>query len=323
MPGYVKKALLQFQHALPTRPQNGPSPYVPPLFGSKAPQMTNIDTTTAFSKEDAKRLQKICGKFLYYARSIDDTMMHPLNGLSTQVTTGTQKTIQATNHFLDYCATHSDAIKLYRASDMILMIHSDAAYLVEPEAKSRAGGFFYLGNRDGQLINGSILILAKVIKNVVSSASEAEIAALFLNARASLPLRLALEEMGHKQPPTELVTDNSTADGIMNDKIKINRSKGIDMRYYWLRCRVQQGQFKVTWKAGAVNLADYFTKHHPPTHHKALRQVYLFEKNILNLQGCIKILKDRAPSKTSRAGITNKLRRIMARLKIQSHAPVA
>ncbi len=32
---------------------------------------------------------------------------------------------------------------------MILRIHSDAAYLVEPEARSRAGGFFYLGNQYG------------------------------------------------------------------------------------------------------------------------------------------------------------------------------
>jgi hypothetical protein len=71
---------------------------------------------------------------------------------------------------------------------MILAIHSDVAYLVEPEARSRAGGFFYLGNKDGKLINGSILMIAKIIKNVVSSASEAEIAALFINARAALPL---------------------------------------------------------------------------------------------------------------------------------------
>jgi hypothetical protein len=48
---------------------------------------------------------------------------------------------------------------------MILQNHSDAAYLVEPEAQSRAGGFFFLGNIDGRLINDSILIIiAKIIK---------------------------------------------------------------------------------------------------------------------------------------------------------------
>jgi hypothetical protein len=62
----------------------------------------------------------------------------------------------------------------------------------------------------------------KNIKNVVSSASEVEIAALFINARASLPLRVALEEMGHKQPATKPITDNSTAYGILNGTIKQN-----------------------------------------------------------------------------------------------------
>ena len=71
---------------------------------------------------------------------------------------------------------------------MILFVDSNAAYFVEPEVKSRAGGFFYLGNKDGKLINGSILILAKIIKFVMSSAAEAEIAALFMNAKLAVPI---------------------------------------------------------------------------------------------------------------------------------------
>ena len=300
MPGYVKKALLQFQHE-DTKKQYGPSHYVAPTYGAKQ-QMTRIDTSQPMTPQEIKRLQQVCGKFLYYARTIDDTMMHSLNVLATRVSNGTLKTKGDMQHFLQYCKTNPNAVKLYRACDMILSIHSDAAYLVEPEARSRAGGFFYLGNTDGKLINGSILIIAKVIKNVVSSASEAEIAALFINARAALPLRIALEELGHMQPATKLITDNSTADGILNGTIKQNRSKGIDMRYYWLRDRVEQGQFSVQWEPGKFNLADYFTKHHPPTHHRALRPVYLFDPNcILDLQGCIKILSSRATSAITRS----------------------
>ena len=228
MPGYVKKALLQFQHEA-AKPQYGPSQFIAPTYGAKQ-QMTNIDESPPLSKDDTKLLKRVCGKFLYYARTIDDTMMHSLNVLATRVSDGTEKTKGAMQHFLNYCHTNPIAIKLYRACDMILKIHSDAAYLVEPEARSRAGGFFYLGNLDGNLINGSILVIAKIIKNVVSSASEAEIAALFINARAALPLVVALEEMGHnKQPATELITDNSTADGILKNgnNVKQNRRKGI------------------------------------------------------------------------------------------------
>jgi hypothetical protein len=296
MPGYIKKALLQFQHET-AKKQYGPSPYIAPTYGAKQ-QMTSINDSTLLSKDDRKLLQQVCGKFLYYAQTIDGTMMHSLNALATRVSNGTDKTKSAMKHFLDYYHTNPDAIKLYRACEIILQNHSDAAYLIEPEARSRAGGFFFLGNQDGKLINGSILIIAMIIKNVVSLASEAEIVTLFINARAALPLRVALEEMGHRQPAAKLITDNNTVDGILNGKIKQNQSKGIDMRYYWLRDRVKQGQFIVQWESGKFNLADYFTKHHLPAHHSALRPVYLFDVNCIpDLQGCIKILGSYATGK--------------------------
>ena len=180
---------------------------------------------------------------------------------------------------------------------MILHIDSDAAYLVESGARSRAGGFFYLGNKDGKLINGSILVLAKIIKFVMSSAAEAEIAALFMNAKLAVPLRQALIEMGHPQPATKIKTDNSTANGIINGTITQNRSKAIDMRFYWLKCRQAQEQFKIYWAPGRENLADYYTKFHSPAHHKAVRPIYLYDKNNqLDMQGCIKILSERTTS---------------------------
>ena len=74
-----------------------------------------------------KILQQVCGTFLYCARVVDCTMLHALNYLATRVNDGTQKTVEALNHFLDYCATHPEAVVLYRASDMTLHNHSDAA----------------------------------------------------------------------------------------------------------------------------------------------------------------------------------------------------
>ena len=59
----------------------------------------------------------------------------------------------------------------------------------------------------------------------MASAAEAEIAALFLNARLAIPLRTALIEMGHPQPATRIKTDNNTADGFVNGTIKQNKTK--------------------------------------------------------------------------------------------------
>ena len=290
MKNYVKRALLQFQHPTPTKPQHSPSPFTPPNYGSKI-QMATVDNTKPMTPAQKQQLQQITGKFLYLARSVDDTTMHALNDLATKVNTGTQTTVNALKHFLDYYATHSHPKKVYRASDMILNIHSDAAYLVASEARSRAGGFHYLSNAKGTKLNGSVAVIAKIIKNVCSSAAEAEIAALFMNATHAVPLINTLTELGHKQPATPIWTDNSTAYGILNDKVNQNRSKSIDMRYYWLRDRIRQKQFSLKWAPGATNLADYYTKHHPAKHHKKVRPIYMAESNSpTEMQGCVDLL---------------------------------
>ena len=102
------------------------------------------------------------------------------------------------------------------------------------------------------------MVIARVLKMVVASAAEAELAELFHNAREIVPLRITAEEMGHPQPATEIKTDNTTAKGIADNTLKQQRSKAIDMRFYWIRDRVSQQQFKITWAPGKTNLADFF-----------------------------------------------------------------
>ena len=55
-------------------------------------------------------------------------------------------------------------------------------------------------------------------------------------------------------------------DGIMNKTVKQEQSKAMDMRFYWLQDRVEEGQFRVYWAPGKYNLADYFSKLHSPSH---------------------------------------------------------
>ena len=102
---------------------------------------------------------------MYSTRAVDYTMLHTLNDLATRVKDGTQKTVKALNHFLDYCATHPNAVVLYRASDMMLHNHSDTAYLAATGARSRTAKYTYFGNdtNDKQIINGPISIIAKII----------------------------------------------------------------------------------------------------------------------------------------------------------------
>ena len=81
----------------------------------------------------------------------------------------------------------------YHASDMILALHSDGSYQSERDAKSRAGGHFYLTNEgDKDLDNGAVLTLTKIIKHVVGSAGETKVASFYYNCKNALPLCRAL-----------------------------------------------------------------------------------------------------------------------------------
>jgi hypothetical protein len=175
---------------------------------------------------------------------------------------------------------------------MILYIDSDASYLSETKARSTVGGYLYLSNTTSSATptlpnNGPIEVLAQILKEVVSSAAEAELGGLFYNGKLACPIRHALEEMGHPQPTTgtPIKTDNSTATGIANESIKQKRSKAMDMRYYWIRDRVRQNQFYIYWAPGQYNQADYFTKHHAPAHHRTMRNKYLYDPQARDYHG--------------------------------------
>jgi hypothetical protein len=124
--------------------------------------------------------------------------------------------------------------------------------------------------------NGAIYNEASIIKAVMSSAAEAEIGSLYTNARKGVEERNILEEMGHPQPPTPVQTDDSTADGIINSRVQPKRTKAMDMRFHWLRDRgVNQHQFRFYWRPGSLHRGDYWTKHHPASHHRQMRSEIL------------------------------------------------
>jgi hypothetical protein len=90
-----------------------------------------------------------------------------------------QATMQRVQQFLDYAATKEPAVTTYRASDMVLAIHSNARYLNEEGARSRAGGHHFLSkNVATPSNNGAIYNKASIIKLVMSSAAKAKIGAL-------------------------------------------------------------------------------------------------------------------------------------------------
>ena len=182
--------------------------------------------------------------------------------------------------FLDFMTTQEEAVLTYRASDMVLAIHSDTSYLSEPKSHSRAGGHMFMaGNDKIPSNNGAVLTISQIIRAVMSSAAEAELGALFINAKTAVSIRQALIKLGHPQPRTPMQTDNATAHALLTNKILPKALKAMNMRFRWLKCQEAQGQFRYYWRPGTQNLEDYFTKDHPASHHKNVRPTILTSVN--------------------------------------------
>ena len=281
MPGYIERALSRFQHKPHRSPEHSPHPWQRPNYGAKTQFAADPDETPALDAADKTRILEVLGTLLFYARAIDSTMLTAIGELATEQSQATKSTMEKLSQLLNYCAAHPDATVRFTASDMILAVESDASYLSVVKGRSRAAGYFFLTNKLASPTstykpNGAVHVLCHIMREVLSSAAEAELGALFHNGKEACPLRIALEEMGHPQPATPMATDNNTASGIATDTVKQKRSKAIDMRFYWIRDRVRQGQFKIYWSKGQTNRADYFSKHHPASHHQAIRSTYLY-----------------------------------------------
>ena len=95
----------------------------------------------------------------------------------------------------------------------------------------------------------------------------AEPGTLFVKCQRGTSTGMALIKMGYAHAPAPSVTDSATRDGFVNGNILQWRSRSIDKKFYWVRDRVRRGQFLVYCMNVEQDLAEYFTKHHPTSHH--------------------------------------------------------
>ena len=118
MPGYVQKALVQFNHRPPSKPQHQPHPHQPIQYGAKKQTSQPEDSSPLLDKAKKKFVQEVTGVFLFYARAVDSTMLVALSAIAAEQGAPTENTLTKVNQFLDYAVTHPDATVTYKASNI-------------------------------------------------------------------------------------------------------------------------------------------------------------------------------------------------------------
>ena len=129
-----------------------------------------------------------------------------MNEIASEQATPTESTKKKAQQLMDYVATDPDTYIRFHASDIILNIDSDAAYLVAPKAQSRVAGYFQLGSlpisTHHPKLNGSVLVKCKTLWHDISSAAEAETGGIFHNAQVAIPISTLLHKLNHPQSST-------------------------------------------------------------------------------------------------------------------------
>ena len=149
----------------------------------------------------------------------------------------------------------------------------DASYAVHPNCRSHTGGTFTLGK-------GAIFTISSKQKINTKSSTEAELVAVDDCIPHMIWVNYFLYEQGYHHPTTIVYQDNRSAilleqNGTLSST---RRTKHINVRYYFIKDKIDSKEIVVKWCPTDQMIADFHTK--PLTGDKFRH----FRKNILNLK---------------------------------------
>ena len=151
---------------------------------------------------------------------------------------------------LDYSLSYSKS-----EDGLNLTGYSDADWANSQDRKSTTGYYFAL-NRDG-----GISWKSRKQPTVALSTCEAEFMALCETTKEAIYLRQLIQDLDiHVVDPIELYGDNQGAIAIVKNPIKHDRTKHIDIKYYFIREHYQKDTIALKYIPSDSNIADVMTK---------------------------------------------------------------
>jgi hypothetical protein len=184
----IRNVCTRYKHLMPTKHQLSPPKHHEIIFG-QITQLTHVDPySPPLSTNGVKRIQDIIGALLYYACAVDNKILATLSTLSSQQATATEATNVAMNQLLDYLTTYPDDGTTYHASNMILCTHANAGFHNESKGRSQAVAHIFVSvNNPFPKHHGPILSISQIMKFVMSSATKAELSALYTISKELVP----------------------------------------------------------------------------------------------------------------------------------------
>jgi len=120
MPSYIECTLLCFSHLPPMQPEHSLHAWQKPSYGAKVQYADQPTMAPILDTANTNQIQEVMGMLLYYAHTMDSTLLTALGAISTQQAKGMQATMETITLLLNYCAMHPNATVCYHASNMVL-----------------------------------------------------------------------------------------------------------------------------------------------------------------------------------------------------------
>ena len=237
------------------------------------PASDNLFTIRDASKlelEDSQWYHTQVAKLLYLAKRTRPDILLAVSFLTTRVQSPDEDDMNKLIRVLKYLNGSKDLGIVLRA-DKPFVVHAyiDASYGVHDDGKSHSALAITLGA-------GPLLAKSTKQKLVTKSSTEAELVAESDFASEAICSRDFLAAQGEAISPSIIHQDNmSTIAMIKNGMSKSDRTRHMNVRYFWTKERVDSGDIEIVYTPTDDMIADILTKPLQGDKFRILRQLLL------------------------------------------------
>ncbi|XP_047258076.1 secreted RxLR effector protein 161-like [Capsicum annuum] len=206
-------------------------------------------------KVDSILYKQIIGNLMYLTATRPD-IMYSVSLISRYMKNPTEMHLSAAKRILHYLQGKRDFGLFYKKSEKFnLFGFTDSDYAGDQDdRKSTLGYVFMFGS-------GAISWLAKKQPIVTLSTTEAKFIVACACACQAIWLRRILDELKFKQSEaTKIYCDNDSAIQLSKNPVLRERSKHIDVKFYFLQDLSNNGTFDLIYCTSEDQVVDIFTK---------------------------------------------------------------
>lgn len=231
--------------------------------------------------DDKKALHSLVAKLLYVAKRTRPDILTTVSFLTTRVRDPTDGDVKKLNRLMRYLKCTSDLVLTLECPDITqVTCYADAAHFVHVDGKGHSGIAITLGK-------GTVYNSSKKQKLVSKSSTEAELIAISDGLSQAIWMRNLLKEQGYNMKPIMLYQDNqSTITLIKKGKSTSERTRHVDLRYFFVADRVKAKEVVVEYMPTKEMIADLHTKPLQGALFKELRTAVM-DLPVDASQGCV------------------------------------